>query len=132
MDFSAHILLVRHTLAARDPVSDILCRNDFSVIVVNDGAEMQRLLSLGNIDVLILDVTTPRTDAANRWEQVCSAGNPPVIMLAAPGTEPGAVCALQSGATDYITKPFSDRELLARVRGVLRRTRWEASEAPSR
>jgi DNA-binding response OmpR family regulator len=132
MDSSAHVLFVRHTLAAHDPVSDTLCRNDFSVIVVNDGAEMHRLLSLGNIDVLILDVTTPRTDAANRWEQVCSASNPPVIMLAAPGTEPGAVHALHAGAADYITKPFSDRELVARVRSVLRRTRWQASEAPTR
>ena len=124
MDPRPHILIVQGDLQSLDDHGAAIVRSgDFQVTVVADGTEMQRLLSFGKVDVLIVDITRPCSDAASCWRQPCSAGSPPVILLAAPGCEPGAIDALQAGAADYINKPFSGRELLARVRGLLRRSR---------
>jgi len=123
MDPRPHILIVQGDLQSLDHGAAVVHCGDFHVTVVTDCAEVQRLLSLHNVDLLIVDVTRPGSDAASCWRQPCSAGSPPVILLAAPGCGPGAIDALQAGAADYINKPFAARELLARVRGLLRRSR---------
>lgn len=132
MDTRPHILIVQGDLQSLDHGADVVRSGDFQVTVVTDGTEMQRLLRFDNIDLLIVDVTRPGSDAASCWLQPCSAGSPPVILLAAPGCGPGAIDALQAGAADYINKPFSDRELLARVRGLLRRSREARATALKR
>lgn len=122
MERAPHVLFVGSDVRARDEVADILCHNDFRVTVATDGAEMQRQLAADRVDMLVLDVSAIVNDAAGQWRQVCATGSLPVIVLAAPGCEISAVVALQAGAADYLTKPFASRELLARIRGVLRRS----------
>lgn len=117
-----HLLLVWSELAPDGHLADMLRQHDLHVILVSEAAQTHRLLSLCNVDVLIVDVTHPGCDAAYRWRQLCSAEGPPVILLAPQGCEPGAVEALQAGAADYLNKPFNTRELLARIRGLLRRS----------
>lgn len=121
MDQSPHILFVEDDAEIRTLVADFLQANGFRVSVAREGREMDRILSAGRIDLLILDIMLPKEDGLAICRRVRSTSSVPIIMLTARGSEVERVLGLEMGADDYLTKPFSTYELLARIRAVLRR-----------
>jgi len=119
---AAHILFVEDDPEIRSMVADFLGQNGFRVSVARDGRDMDRVLGISRVDLLILDIMLPGEDGLSLCRRVRADGNLPVIMLTARGSEIERVVGLEMGADDYLAKPFSTHELLARIRAVLRRT----------
>jgi two-component system OmpR family response regulator len=121
---SAHILVVDDHREIRDLVGQLLERNGFRVSTAADGNAMKRLLRDRNIDLIVLDIMLPAVDGLTLCRDIrAGASNVPIIMLTAKGEEIDRVLGLEMGADDYIAKPFSSLELIARIKAVLRRTR---------
>jgi two-component system OmpR family response regulator len=116
-----HILLVEDDREIRTLVSRFLQGNDMRVSAVGDGRDMDRLLRDNRIDLVVLDVMLPGDNGLEICRRVRSSSDLPVIMLTAKGEEIDRIVGLEIGADDYMTKPFNPRELLARIRAVLRR-----------
>ena len=131
MDSSAHILFVEDDPEIRGLVADFLSQSGFRVTVAQDGSELDQLLSVSDVDLLILDIMLPKEDGLSLCRRVRAAGNLPVIMLTARGSEIDRIVGLEMGADDYLTKPFSSHELLARIRALLRRSQYSAPTAHS-
>jgi two-component system OmpR family response regulator len=129
MDPSPHILFVEDDPEIRGLVADFLRENGYRVSVARDGSEMDQLLGASRVDLLILDIMLPGEDGLSLCRRVRAANSLPVIMLTARGSEIERVVGLEMGADDYLTKPFSTHELLARIRAVLRRT--QALDVPA-
>lgn len=108
---------IRHLLRA------YLERNGYAVITVGDGAGMKLVLGRERIDLVVLDIMLPGTDGLELCRDLRSRSKTPVIMLTARGDEMDRVLGLEMGADDYLAKPFSARELMARIKVVLRRVR---------
>jgi two-component system, OmpR family, response regulator len=121
MDQSPHILFVEDDADIRTMVADFLRQNGYRVSVAREGREMDKILGVSRIDLLILDIMLPREDGLSLCRRVRAGSNVPIIMLTARGSEIERVVGLEMGADDYLTKPFSTHELLARIRAVLRR-----------
>jgi len=119
---SPHILFVEDDAEIRSLVAEFLGHNGFRVSVARDGREMDRVLGVSRIDLLILDIMLPGEDGLSLCRRVRTTNDLPVIMLTARGSEVERVVGLEMGADDYLSKPFSTHELLARIRAVLRRT----------
>jgi two-component system, OmpR family, response regulator len=132
MDTVHHVLFVEDDPEIRGLVADFLRQSGFRVTVAQDGGEMDRVMSTDAVDLLILDIMLPREDGLSLCRRVRAAGNLPVIMLTARGSEIDRVVGLEMGADDYLTKPFSSNELLARIRALLRRAQFAAPEPRSR
>ena len=122
MEQSPHILFVEDDPEIRALVADLLKQEGYRVSSARDGREMDRLLEVSHIDLLILDVMLPREDGLSLCRRVRAASNVPIIMLTARGSEFDRVVGLETGADDYLTKPFGTHELLARIRALLRRS----------
>ena len=105
-------------------------REGYDVLTAMDGEKGLELAKGGNPDIIILDVMLPRLDGLEVCRILRREINTPILMLTAKGEEVDRIVGLELGADDYVTKPFSMRELLARVRAMLRRSRM-ASEATS-
>jgi two-component system, OmpR family, response regulator len=118
----AHILLVEDDAEIRDLVATFLRKNGLRVSVARDGGEMDQLLSVSAVDLLILDIMLPGEDGLSLCRRVRASGGMPIIMLTARGQEVDRIVGLEMGADDYLCKPFSSHELLARIRAVLRRS----------
>ena len=118
---AAHILFVEDDPDIRSVVAEFLQENGFRVSVALDGEDMDRLLGESGVDLLVLDVMLQKEDGLSLCRRVRAAGTLPVIMLSARGNETDRIVGLEMGADDYLTKPFSSYELLARIRSVLRR-----------
>ncbi|WAL62795.1 two-component system response regulator RppA [Thermocoleostomius sinensis] len=117
-----HILLVDDEPELTDPLSRILRREGYQVEIAHDGAEGSRLATEGQYDLLILDWMLPHRSGLEICQQLRSHGDStPVLFLTAKDTIDDRVSGLDAGADDYIVKPFELRELLARVRALLRR-----------
>jgi DNA-binding response OmpR family regulator len=116
------ILVVDDEPIVRDVVVKYLEREGFSTLEASDGGRARSLVERSAPDLVVLDVMLPGTDGLElcRWIRARSAV--PVILLTARGEEADRIVGLELGADDYVTKPFSPRELAARVRTVLRRT----------
>lgn len=124
MPSDGHILIVDDHREMRMLVSQLLERNGFRVSTAADGNEMKLLLRDRNIDLIVLDLMLPAVDGLVLCRDLRAAGlETPVVMLTARGDEVDRVVGLEMGADDYIAKPFSGRELVARIKAVLRRTR---------
>ena len=121
-DPSPHILVVDDHREIRDLLGKYLARHGYRVTAANGGAEMKAALKAGAIDLVVLDVMMPGEDGLSLCRDLRAAGDMPVIMLTAMAEETDRVIGLEIGADDYLTKPFNPRELLARIRAVLRRT----------
>src|SRR5436189_4455742 len=115
------ILTVDDDPSVREMVRDYLMDNEFEVEAASNGAEMQRILDTKAVDLVILDVKMPGQDGFDLARKLRARSHLPIIMLTAQDDEVDRVLGLELGADDYLTKPFSPRELLARVRAVLRR-----------
>ena len=121
-----HILVVDDDRDLRVLLSEFLGRNGFRVSVAPDGIRMMQTLHSAHVDLIVLDITMPGEDGLSLCRRLRSNGTIPVIMLTAAGTEIDRVVGLELGADDYLAKPFSTRELLARIRAVLRRSKISA------
>ncbi|OYQ85314.1 response regulator [Wohlfahrtiimonas chitiniclastica] len=124
-----HILLVDDDLQLQALISELLTFEGFAVDVCNNGEECLAYMAHTTPDVLILDVMMPKKNGWDTLKEVRST-HPllPVLMLSAKGDSIDRVLGLELGADDYIGKPFDDRELIARIRALLRRA--NAEEAP--
>jgi two-component system OmpR family response regulator len=124
---SEHLLVVDDDREIRDLVSRFLTRHGYRVTAARDGREMKRALADWSVDLIVLDLMLPGTDGLTLCRELRASSKIPVIMLTAMGEEMDRIVGLEMGADDYLPKPFNPRELLARIKAVLRRT-----EQPSR
>lgn len=130
MSAPANILIVDDEHDIRDSLSAHLNQNGFSAVAVADAAEARLRLSDGDIDIIILDVMMPGEDGLSLCRHLRETGETPVILLTALADDTDRIVGLEIGADDYITKPFNPRELIARIKAVLRRTK--TGDRPSR
>lgn len=117
----AHVLMVDDDPGIRDAVSDFLRRHGYAVETAADGQEMEAMLSRGSIDLIVLDIMLPGEDGLAICRRMAGGEAPAIIMLSAMGDETDRIIGLELGADDYLPKPCNPRELLARIRAVLRR-----------
>ncbi|HEU0099613.1 MAG TPA: response regulator [Allosphingosinicella sp.] len=123
-----HILLVDDERSIRDPLAQYLGRGGLRVTKAKDVAEARQALAAYAVDLILLDIMMPGEDGLALCAQVRATSGIPVILVTARSEETDRIVGLEIGADDYVTKPFSPRELLARIKSVLRR----AGERPSR
>lgn len=130
-------LLMQHILIADDnrDITDILSTysrmEGFEPVVAGDGEEAIKLFSEYNPDVVLLDVMMPKEDGYEVCRQIRTKSNVPVILITARGEDFDKIMGLDIGADDYIVKPFSPREVMARVRAVMRRMTKDSKEESS-
>ena len=124
------ILLVEDEENFRDPLAYGLRRDGFEVVEAEDGQRAVEIFEasrrpggVGPIDLVLLDLMLPRLDGTEACTRIRRSSSVPVIMLTAKDTELDKIVGLEIGADDYVTKPYSYRELLARLKAVLRRSR---------
>ena len=115
------VLVVEDEESFSDPLSYMLRREGFEVGVASTGPAALQEFERHGADLILLDLMLPGLSGSEVFRQVRAQSNVPVIMLTAKDSEIDKVVGLELGADDYVTKPFSSRELLARVRAVLRR-----------
>jgi two-component system OmpR family response regulator len=124
----AHVLAVDDDPIIREAIGDYLGRNDLRVTVVPDGRSMQTVLDREVVDLVVLDLKLQAEDGMALARKLRDDSAIPIIMLTGRMEEADRVMGLEIGADDYLTKPFSPRELLARIRAVLRRRRPEVQQ----
>ncbi len=117
------ILVVDDDPELRRLLSDYLTDVGFEVELAGDGQQMRRALARAMPDAIVMDLMLPGTDGLSLTREVRAKSDVPILMLSARGEEIDRVVGLEVGADDYLPKPFSPRELLARLRALLRRTR---------
>ena len=117
-----HILLVDDERDIRDPLAAYLSRNGLRVSKAENAAVARQMLSAYAIDLVLLDVMMPGEDGLALTGFIRATGPVPVILLTARAEETDRIVGLEIGADDYVAKPFSPRELLARIKAVLRRS----------
>ncbi len=125
----ARILVVDDDAGIRTLVSEYLIEHGYEVEVAADARAMAAIVDRRSPDLIVLDVMLPGEDGLAICKRIARAGGPSIIMLSALGEEADRVIGLELGADDYLSKPCNPRELLARVRAVLRR-RGEPREGP--
>ena len=123
MDTLDHILVVDDDVEICQLLSQYLNKNGYKTSVAHEGRAMWHALDTTHIDLIVLDLMLPGDDGLTLCRNLRAQSNIPVIMLTALGEETDRIVGLEMGADDYLPKPFSARELLARIKGVLRRTR---------
>jgi two-component system OmpR family response regulator len=131
MDKQQHILVVDDDREIRDLLQEYLTRNGYRTSAVGDGKGMWRALESSHIDLIVLDLMLPGDDGLELCRNLRVDSKVPVIMLTAKGDDMDRILGLEMGADDYLPKPFNPRELLARIKVVLRRTStmpWSEAE----
>ncbi|MDD2743757.1 MAG: response regulator [Rhodocyclaceae bacterium] len=116
-----HLLIVDDDKEIRNLLTDYLEQADYRVTAVGDGKAMRRVLESNRIDLVILDLMLPGEDGLTLCRELRGKTNLPVLMLTARGDEVDRIIGLEMGADDYLAKPFNPRELLARIKSVVRR-----------
>ncbi|MDO8363979.1 MAG: response regulator transcription factor [Actinomycetota bacterium] len=124
---SVTVLVVEDEVKIRDLVRRYLEREDLAVVTTGSGAEALSILERGGIDLLVLDLNLP--DVAGETIAAEFSGRLPIVMLTAKSGEADRIHGLELGADDYLTKPFSPRELVLRVQAVLRRSATSSVES---
>ena len=124
-----HVLVVDDDAIIRKMVSDFLVEYDMRVTAVSSGREIPELLERGAVDLIVLDLRLPGEDGLTIAQHLRATSTIPIIILTGRTDESDRVMGLELGADDYLTKPFSPRELLARIRALLRRARMRLSAA---
>lgn len=125
-----HILVVDDERDIRDPLAAYLERNGMRVSKAENAAVARQILAALAIDLVLLDIMMPGEDGLALTSFIRATRTTPVILLTAKSEETDRIVGLEVGADDYVTKPFSPRELLARVKAVLRRTNGNGGGAP--
>lgn len=121
MDFTSRILIVDDDEGIRTLMSEFLGKHGFATATASDPLVMRKLLAEQSFDLIVLDVMMPREDGLTALKSLGPKA-PPVIMLSAVGSDIDRIVGLEMGADDYLAKPCNPRELLARIRTVLRRS----------
>ncbi len=121
------ILVVDDDAELRRLLAEYLTDVGFEVELAGDGEQMRRALARAVPDAIVMDLMLPGTDGLSLTREVRSKSDVPILMLSARGEEIDRVVGLEVGADDYLPKPFSPRELLARLRALLRRTHAAAT-----
>lgn len=137
MDLTSVILLVDDDPELRKLVSDFLAGHGYKVHAVGSAAELRQVVGEVQPDLIILDVMMPGEDGLSVARRIAAENGPPVIILSALGSDTDRIIGLEVGADDYLAKPCNPRELLARVRALIRRqqaaaTRSQASSVGGR
>jgi DNA-binding response OmpR family regulator len=126
---SAHVLVVDDDPSVRTMIADYLGDNEIEVTGLANGREIAEVLKRESIDLLVLDLRLPGEDGMQIARRLREDSQLPIIMLTGRKDEADRVMGLELGADDYLTKPFSPRELLARIRALLRRARAQETVA---
>jgi two-component system, OmpR family, response regulator len=124
-----HVLAVDDDPSVRQMIADYLGDNDIEVTVIGTGREIAPAMARETIDLIILDLKLPGEDGMQIARELRGESDIPIIMLTGRKDEADRVMGLELGADDYLTKPFSPRELLARIRALLRRSRAQETVA---
>ena len=119
---SPHILVVDDHRDIRDAVTRFLQRNGMRATSATGAIDMDQKLAVGSFDLIVLDVMMPGEDGLSVCRRLSAAQSIPIIMLTALGDDTDRIIGLEVGADDYLPKPFNPRELLARIKAVLRRS----------
>ena len=122
---SRRILFVEDEAAIYEPFSKALRRNGFEPVVARTAAEALQSAERVDPDLVLLDLNLPDGDGSDVCRSLRKESDVPIVMLTARGTEMDRVLGLELGADDYVVKPFSSRELISRIRAVLRRPRTD-------
>ena len=117
-----HILIVDDDRDIRTLLSDYLQKNGFRTTAVAEGKAMRKALENTHVDLIVLDLMLPGEDGLKLCRELRATSQIPVLMLTALGEEVDRVVGLEVGADDYLSKPFSPRELVGRIKAILRRT----------
>ena len=128
MNRADRILVVDDDPELRKLLSDYLTDVGFAVDLAGDGEQMRRAIARGMPDVIVMDLMLPGTDGLALTRELRASSTVPILMLSARGEEIDRVVGLEVGADDYLAKPFSPRELLARLRALLRRAQAPAAQ----
>jgi two-component system response regulator ResD len=128
----ATVLVVDDEPIVREVLTRYLARGGFAVETAEDGEQALARYEAVTPDLILLDLMLPRADGIEVFTRIRSRAATPIIILTARGEETDRVVGLEIGADDYVTKPFSPREVVARVRSVLRRSSDRESETPDR
>ena len=123
MESKDRILIVDDDPEIRQLLVGYLLRNAYDALPAANGREMWQMLDRHAIDLVVLDLMLPDADGLALCRDLRAKSNLPVLMLTARGEEADRILGIEMGADDYLVKPFSPRELLARIKGILRRTR---------
>lgn len=121
MDTSYHILVVDDHKDIRNLLAKFLMKHGMRVTAAADAADARRHLKAGMFDLVVLDIMMPGEDGLSLCRYLSEEGAAPVILLTAVSEDTDRIIGLEIGADDYVTKPFNPRELLARIKAVLRR-----------
>ncbi|SMY34447.1 Transcriptional regulatory protein OmpR [Photobacterium malacitanum] len=128
MGVTKTVLVVDDDQEIRELLDEYLTKNGFEVITAAEGLEMKRRLAAGYPDLILLDVMMPGDDGFTLCQHIRKTSNVPIIMLTAVSDEMDQIIGLEIGADDYIAKPFSPRQLLARIKALLRRIKPTESQ----
>ncbi len=131
MERTPHILVVDDHQEIRDLLARYLAKNGLRVTAANGGAEMRQHMRTSSIDLVVLDIMMPGEDGLSLCRYLRQNSSIPIVLLTAISDETDRIIGLEIGADDYVTKPFNPRELLARIRALLRRSAFTAAQAPS-
>ena len=121
-DQSAHIVVVDDDDDIRSSLAKYLRKHGFRVSVAANGEELNQVLATANADLLVLDIMLPGDDGLTICRRVLETRQLPIIFLTALAEDVDRILGLELGADDYVTKPFNPRELLARIKSVMRRS----------
>ncbi len=124
-----HVLVIDDDPSVRQMIADYLGDNDMQVSTLPGGQAIRDVMERNTVDLLILDLKLPGEDGMQIARQLRVDSDVPIIMLTGRKEEADRVMGLELGADDYLTKPFSPRELLARIRALLRRSRTHETVA---
>jgi two-component system OmpR family response regulator len=127
---SKHILVVDDEARIREVLLYALKKEGFAVTAVPDGPAAIAAVEAGSVDLVVLDVMLPELDGLEVCRRIRAKHRVPILFLSARGEEVDRIVGLELGGDDYLTKPFSPRELIARVRAVFRRVEAPAPAAP--
>ena len=122
----AKLLVVDDDAELRELISAFLTKQGYQIVAVRDGAAMDRALAAKDVDLVILDLMLPGEDGLSIAKRLKREADVPIIIVSAQGEDVDRIVGLEVGADDYMGKPFNPRELLARIRAVMRRTSGNA------
>jgi len=120
-NYNRHILIVDDERDITDPLSTYLNKLGYETSVANNGEAMDKILQRRNIDLIVLDIMMPGEDGLTICKRLQNQKSPPIILLTALTEETDRIIGLEFGADDYLSKPFNPRELVARIKSVIRR-----------
>lgn len=129
MSKTQHILVVDDDEGIRDLLGKFLSQHGFQISLAKDGEAMKALLKTREVDLIILDIMMPGEDGMTLCRQLRATSEIPILMLTAISEEVDRILGLEMGADDFLSKPFNPRELLARVKAILRRSQASGGKA---